>query len=98
MEDTVYIVDAIVPEGKGKIITQEERTAAYWRVDENNNLLFEDDNGDLIYMYHNYNWKGVYPKSEQAAAIAATGFYCPASADHKCHRTDCVGAICRLSE
>lgn len=62
-----YIIRVIIPEGKNKSIQEETQVAFSYRKDENNNLIFENKYGELIYEYHNYNWLGVgIDKSESS--------------------------------
>lgn len=62
-----FIIRVIIPEGRNKLIQEETQIAFMYRTDENNNLIFEDEKGELIYEYHNYNWLGVkFVKSEDS--------------------------------
>jgi len=58
-----YIVRVIIPDGKNKLVIEENIQAYICRVDVNNNLVFEDENGELIIQYHSYNWLSLRPAS-----------------------------------
>lgn len=56
---SIYSVRVILPDGKNKMIVTEEVTAWRYYTDENNNLVFVDQNDNLITEYHNYNWVSI---------------------------------------
>ena len=62
MEQTTYLVRVILVDGKNKMVVTEEVTAFDYFTDSNNNLVFNDANGDMIREYHNYNWISLEPK------------------------------------
>lgn len=63
MEDKVYIVRVIIPDGKNKNVVEEEYTGVSYYHDENNNLVIMDKNNEVVIDIHNYNYVSIKPKS-----------------------------------
>ena len=61
-EEIVYIVRVILPDGKNKIVEEEEYTAFEYHTYDNNNLRLVTRDGSTVIEFHNYNWISIRPK------------------------------------
>jgi hypothetical protein len=59
----VYIVRVILPDGKNKMVVEEEHDADNYEKDINNNLVLWKDQR-LVVEYHTYNWLSIKPKED----------------------------------
>jgi len=61
-----YIVRVIIPDGKNKMIVEEEYNAACYITEEvTNNLVLFDELNDIVIEFHTYNWLSIKPKKEE---------------------------------
>lgn len=58
----IYIVRVILPDGKNKLVVEEEYDADHYFHDENNNLVLEDEMCNTVVDIHNYNYVSIRPK------------------------------------
>ena len=63
MEPITYIIRVILPDGKNKIVVEEEYIGTEYTVDDVTNNLTISHDGGLVVEIHNYNWISIKPKS-----------------------------------
>jgi hypothetical protein len=68
-----YIVRVILPDGKNKMVVEEEYTADSFYTDSLGNLVLEDAAGALVVEFHSYNWLSIKPAVD--TSVTSDGMY-----------------------